>query len=645
MHETRQLEYIADDGEILSMPIYEHWKDLPKDVHDRYYWSLQGRRIKSRTIAKAALLLPSETPAYQHKFYYSEDQTQAYRDQFTLDLHHLMGWFSPYRHDFIRHPDDHSGKFKHANRGWGWKDVRKHVLGEAQIGVIGNQYARYLIFDVDYHASDSRWELFLARCKVFYSEISKLAQQLDAVWFVEGRRNNIQGVRFILLLKKEHWIPKLRDAAQEFLGFLDKRYPKLAEIESFQQIEIFPVHRKKNCQGMGCRLPLGVDITRDGILGRVTITNEFLTHDPKTNLRRFVEWVDQSGANVPLKEFMDFMIQNTPKHEGPTEEPIKKKTKASSNRPGCMGTLPYKLKGNLKRLLRDFKLGNILPDTIGKYIAVVARLLHFWGADAEQVIQACIDRWRALGIDTSFSDRVSGDENELWRVFAYLKEAIEQDNGYQAEPEQSTAIFQEVVACWRRKDFDPAVYLLNDDAELPATGLDVADVEFRFDYSQRLLLKQHLHPVLRGRTELEIEHTYECAERVIKFVLKYPERELACVGLLPLLCSDLPIKWHRNKCYEVVRCLVRLGFIRPASVYSGGRSWLWRGENKELNKARRFEVGEALVGVGVPPPVSILSPFSECWDDEDRSEVSYLEQEYGRLFGFGGISGHAVLSG
>jgi hypothetical protein len=44
-----------------------------------------------------------------------------------------------------------------------------------------------------------------------------------------------------------------------------------------------------------------------------------------------------------------------------------------------MGALPYKLKGNLKRLLWDFKLGTIPPDTIGKYIAIVARLLHFWG--------------------------------------------------------------------------------------------------------------------------------------------------------------------------------------------------------------------------------------------------------------------------
>jgi hypothetical protein len=273
MGEKRELEYVSDDGEILCAPIYERWHDLPKDVHDRYYWSLQGRRIKPHTIAKAALLLPNQDHAQPYKFYYCEDQTQPYSNLFTLDLHRFMGWFSPYRHDFIRHPEDHSAKFKHANRGWGWKDVRKHVLGQAQIGVIGNQFARYLIFDIDYHASDTRWELFLARCKVFYKQISALGKQLDAVWFVECRQNNIQGVRFILILKKELWIPKLREAAQAFLTYLDQQYPMLAEIESFQHIEVFPTQRQKNCQGKGCRMPLGVDITREGILGRVTITN------------------------------------------------------------------------------------------------------------------------------------------------------------------------------------------------------------------------------------------------------------------------------------------------------------------------------------------------------------------------------------
>jgi hypothetical protein len=223
-------------------------------------------------------------------------------------------------------------------------------------------------------------------------------------------------------------------------------------------------------------------------------------------------------------------------------------------------------------------------------------------------------------------------------VFAYVKEAIEQGNGYQAEPEQSTAIFQKVVACWRHKGFDPAVYLLSDAAALPATGLEIADVDFSFDYEQRLLLKEHLHPLLRGRGELDICQTYECAERVMKFVLKYPEKEFACEGLLPILCSDLAIKWHRNKCYAVMLCLVKLGFLRAVSRYAQGRSWLWRGGNKGLNKARRLEVS-------VLPPVSILSTFEESWAAEERSEVRFLEQEYGRVFGDGCFSGHVLLSG
>jgi hypothetical protein len=62
-------------------------------VHDRYYWSLKGRRIKPHTIAKAALLLPNQAHAHPYKFYYSEDQTHLYSDPFTLELHRFMGWF------------------------------------------------------------------------------------------------------------------------------------------------------------------------------------------------------------------------------------------------------------------------------------------------------------------------------------------------------------------------------------------------------------------------------------------------------------------------------------------------------------------------------------------------------------------------
>jgi hypothetical protein len=642
MGEKHELEYVAEDGEILCVPIYEQWQDLPKDVYDRYYWSLKGRRIKPHTIAKAALLLPNQAHANIHKFYYSEDQTEPFQDQFTLDLHRFMGWFSPFRYDFIRHPDDHSAKFKHANRRWGWKDVRKHVFGQAQIGVIGDQYARYLIFDVDYHASDTRWELFLARCKVFYKQISTLAQQLDAAWFVECRQNNIQGVRFILILKKELWIPKLQEAAQAFLTYLDNQYPMLAEIESFQHIEVFPQKRQKNRQGVGCRLPLGVDITREGILGRVTITDEFLTHGPKKNLRRFVEWVDQRGTNVPLEEFMKFMIANTPKHTGSQPQP--KKDRPSAH-PGAMGSLPYKLKGNLKRLLRDFKLGNIPPDTIGTYIAIVARLLHFWGGDAEEVIQACIDRWHAKGVDTAFSDRVSFNEEELWRVFGYLQKAIENGNGYQAESEKSTEIFRQVVACWRQKGFDPVAYLLEDEAELPFSGLDISDVDFKFTRAQKALLREDLHPVVQGYKEVTIEDTYECALRVIKFIIKYPEREFGCVGLLPVLCADLAIKWTRNKCYAVMRCLSALQFVAPVSAYANGRSWLWRGNNKELNKARRFELGEALQCLIPLPPVSTFNTSLQCWSDEEKEEFGLLEREYEHLSARNGIPRHVLLSG
>src|SRR4051794_24030291 len=101
MREQTCLEYVTDDGEILSVPIYQKWKDLPKDVQDRYYWNLQGKKIEPRIIAKAALALSNQSHAYPYKFYFSDDQTEPFKNQFALDLHRFMDWFSPYRYDFI----------------------------------------------------------------------------------------------------------------------------------------------------------------------------------------------------------------------------------------------------------------------------------------------------------------------------------------------------------------------------------------------------------------------------------------------------------------------------------------------------------------------------------------------------------------
>jgi hypothetical protein len=71
----------------------------------------------------------------------------------------------------------------------------------------------------------------------------------------------------------------------------------------------------------------------------------------------------------------------------------------------------------------------------------------------------------------------------LWRVLNYLCRALEDGNGYQPRPEESSGIFREVVACWRRRGFDPVAYLLEDEAELPVTStLDLGGVDFNFSY-------------------------------------------------------------------------------------------------------------------------------------------------------------------
>src|SRR5205823_3153670 len=211
----------------------------------------------------------------------------------------------------------------------------------------------------------------------------------------------------------------LREAAEQFLRGLDAAHPTLAAIEPFRAIEVFPAFREAGTQGKGCRLPLGVDLTARGVKPRVTITDRLLVGEPKANLSEFVAWVDGGGGNnLPAPEFLKFLVQNTPEHQAPALTARRGKQDRGSGqrlgpRPGGMGQLPYKLKGNLKRLLKDFKAGAVPPDTVGTFVAVVARLVHFCGGDPGEVLRACLGRWRERGVDTAFSDRVSCAEGEL----------------------------------------------------------------------------------------------------------------------------------------------------------------------------------------------------------------------------------------
>ncbi|HKI32531.1 MAG TPA: hypothetical protein VKA46_11735 [Gemmataceae bacterium] len=267
-----------------------------------------------------------------------------------------------------------------------------------------------------------------------------------------------------------------------------------------------------------------------------------------------------------------------------------------------------RLKGRCLRTLFDFWSGKAVPekDTIGKYAVVTARLICKQGLlDEEECADWLEEAFLALP-HQAFSDRLTHDFAELMRSTGKMVEVVYRNNGYQAAPEESGKKLEAVIAyCQQRgivlHDRSTWANLPEKARWFPDLGKDEV---FKFSYEQRRVLKEEVHALLH--TE-EIAVTYEAAGRVVSFVKRNPWRELAW-QLVPRLCGDLGIRWHKNKCCAFLAALVRVGFLYVRVEK------LWRGKDKALNRARSYGIGAALIerkrgtihGAS-PPSVSILS--------------------------------------
>ncbi len=248
-----------------------------------------------------------------------------------------------------------------------------------------------------------------------------------------------------------------------------------------------------------------------------------------------------------------------------------------------------RLKGRCLRTLFDFWSGKTLPekDTIGKYAVVTGRLLWKQGLlDEEECLDWLEGAFLALP-HKAFSDRLSHDFGELMRVTGKMVEAVCRNNGYQAAPEESGQKLEAVITYCQQQGI--VIHDRSTWPNLPETSQWLSDFGkgevFRFSYDQRRVLKEEVHALLH--TE-EIAATYEAAGRIISFVKRCPGRELAW-QLVPYLCADLDVRWHKNKCCALLRALVRLGFLYVRVEK------MWRGKDKALNRARSYGIGAVLV--------------------------------------------------
>jgi hypothetical protein len=453
--------------------------------------------------------------------------------------------------------------------------IRQHVLGKRILGTIGYRSTNHITFDIDYHGQDSRRELFLARCQAFHQE---LTQFFSTAWFATCKPNDIGGIHFTVLVETMP-IERAQRAAQRFLALLDQKYPALAAIESFTKLEVYPVAKGEG-NGLGCRLPLSQ--------GRVCFTDRLLADNPRSNCVNLVQWIcDHNRKNVEKSVFLEFLAKNTPEHAALEPVPSKPAKRKKTNSTG-MGSIG-KLKGRCLRTVFDFWSGKAVPenDTIGKYAVVTARLIWKQGIlDEEQ----CGDWLEGAFLELphqAFSDRLSHDFAELMRSTRKMVEAVYLKNGYQTAPEESNQKLASVMSYCLKHGIvihDRSTWPRLPDKAQWLADFGTSEVE-QFTYDQRRILKEQVHALLHTG---ETADTYEAARRVVAFVKQNPGRELAW-KLVPLLCGDLAIRWHKNKCCAFLAALVRVGFLYVTVEK------MWRGPLKAMNRARSYGIGAALV--------------------------------------------------
>lgn len=570
-----------------NLPFYPEPDQVPSSLKSRSFWDWKGRKPICEPRGCYAVA-EFRTGLLRVAHLYTEADTKPLTDPFAIAVREFANLFcgEAYKGDYIYRRRNESkvpidgGGWLHAHSPLTLSLIRQHVKGKRIIGNIGFKRTRTLTFDVDFHEADDRREFFLARSKAIYEALLEVCPELGWSFFATYKPDEASGVHFTVVFPKSRPIRDARRLANVLLSELDKAHPELANIESFSSIEVYP-RPKGTSDGVGCRLPLSK--------GRVTITDRILNSTQRENCRNLMTWLkDENRKNMDAHNFLRFLAMNTPDHfeHEKEERPVRARTtRSSGKRMGSIGPL----RGRGLRTIFDFWSGKSVPanDTIGSYIAVTARYICKQGILTEEECLSWIEeRCRNLP-DKNFSDRLSGFNggmSELMRAVRLDVKAIYQGNGYQADPEKSTAILEKVISYCNRRGIvihEPSTWHKHQQAFVQHPE---PDPDWQFSYKQRRILKEQVHPLLYAE---ETKTTFEAVKRIVWWIKQNPEREFSW-RLVELLCGDLPVKWHRNKCCRLLRALVEAGLLR---VVVQGR---WISPNNTLNRATRYEWGEAL---------------------------------------------------
>ena len=276
-------------------------KEVPKDLKGRQDWSWEGRKVRKDARPDAVLRVQIDgTDRWQHLF--RVKKTDPFKQPFAVAFRAFARLFCgpAYRRDYIyRYQARDEKGWRHSSELLTLSKIQQHVLGKRILGSIGHWSTNHLIFDIDYHAKDTRRELFLARCQAFHQELPK---------FFSSPGSPPASPRTSAASTSPSWStrcpcagPGVRPALSGDAG------PEVPD----------PCRRRELHQDRG--LPGGQGGgRRDGLptaasQGRVCFTDRLLDGDPRSNCVNLVKWIyDWDRKNVEKTAFLGFLRRTRP---------------------------------------------------------------------------------------------------------------------------------------------------------------------------------------------------------------------------------------------------------------------------------------------------------------------------------------------
>ena len=150
------------------------------------------------------------------------------------------------------------------------------------------------------------------------------------------------------------------------------------------------------------------------------------------------------------------------------------------------------MKGNFRKNLVEFWTGKVTPKgVLNSWIKMLARSLKF-EVSQDQAVEV-IERYCDELPDKSISSRLSGNRAELSRYIASVVKNVYHGNGYQPDPERSTAALKKTTDAWHARGF-----FVSDKATWGTASSDLSStLSFEWTSEEVVAIERYVLPLLK----------------------------------------------------------------------------------------------------------------------------------------------------